>query len=293
MIKVAFYCTKDHPKYKDAVAIAEYTGAYLIDSLDSSDFLDSHDCIMAWYTWHNNLENREDYFLSILDKSNNYQKYLYIDYINNVIAGKQVFKFGYRDSLPKAMGLLKLKNQQVNILDGTAGFTIDSFAILNLNKNINITLVEQSPILYCLIKDAIARLMSSEIEEHKQLSRQMSVVNANIIDYLNENLNNQFDMIYLDPMFNKFERRTLSDAGQLVIKSKPKKNMQLLQDICFNPVNIDELLTYVLDYIKKMKHNKDQIIKLILKRSKSQAKLLAKYINYSVESKQIRYDVYI
>ncbi len=282
MIKVAFYCTKDHPKYKDALVIAEYIGADLIDLLEPLNFLDNYECVMAWYNSHHIHNNREIYYLSILDKNNNYKKFLYIDYINHCIAGKKPFNFGYNDSLPKAMGLAKLKNQQVHILDGTAGFTIDSFAVLRINNNIKITLIEQSPILYCLIKDALVRLQESLREEDKQLASRVLLVNANLIDYISENLNMQFDIIYLDPMFDK--------QGS---KSRPKKNMQLLQDICTNPVTVDELLSCTLEYIYKLKHDKGQVTKVILKRSNSQAKLLANQLNYSVETKQIRYDVYI
>lgn len=224
------------------------------------------------------LYNSQDnsYYLAIY-KPDNIKINLSVDYINNLIAGKKTYQFTYNDALPKAMGLAKIKNQQdkINILDGTAGFTLDAYALLQLNNNIHITLLEQSKVLYYLVKDGLDRSDRSD----QEISSRVKLININFIDYLKNNLNNNFDIIYLDPMFEKSNST-----------AKPKQNMQLLQDLCFNPNDVNELLIAGLEYINSQNNNKNT--KLVLKRNIKQPKLLSKYINYSVASKQVRYDVY-
>lgn len=291
MNKIAFYCTKDHPKYKESVAITDSLSAELLTNSDIFHknnilALDQYSCIFAWYESIGH-DNQPCYYLSLLDKTNKYKKYIYIDYIHNNIAGKKAYKFNKHDSLPKAMGLANItakdENCKINILDGTAGFTLDSFALLmsTFRKNISITLLEQSSIIYLLIKDALNRLGLSDIDIHKEIYNRVKVVNIDFISYVSsDTYNNCDDIIYLDPMFYHDENQN----SHIVNKAKPKKNMQLLQNICFNPTKTEDLLARALVKAKN---------KVILKRNSNQSKLLKDKINYSVESKQVRYDVYL
>lgn len=276
--KIAIYCPPNHLNYDYSVSIAADLNIDLLDKLDP-EIADIYNYILFWQ------QESQSLFLSLSiakTGSKNYlNNYLNVDYVNNLIAGKKCYKFTYNDALPKAMGLAKLKNQQINILDGTAGFTLDAYALLQLNdgnNNINITLLEQSKILCYLVKDGLDRLSNNRVK----------LININFIDYLKDLKNmpsrdNFFDIIYLDPMFEKANTT-----------AKPKQNMQLLQDLCGNPNDVNELLAAGLDYFSFYhKNNIKNSFKLILKRNIKQPKLLSKYINYSVSSKQVRYDVYV
>lgn len=267
MLTIGFYCDIQHPMYERAKVIAEKLGACILHSISDASQLGDFACILAW---HSNQYNISEYFLSILDPSSDFKKHIYIDYVNNIISDKKLYEFRYSDPLPKAMGLAKFKDQNISILDGTAGMTIDSYGILRLSNNIQITILEHSKLIASLIKDALYRLKASKSE----LSDKISFEHHNFIDYLQGTQPGKYDIIYLDPMFVKSE----------TIKSKPNKNMQFLQNICFNPNNIEELLDIALMYAKS---------KVVLKRSRSQPKIKEKLVNYSVESKQIRYDVYL
>lgn len=267
MLSIGFYCDQQHPMYQQAQNIAQELSASILHGIENNDLLCDFDCILAW---HNNQYNTSEYFLSILDPSSDFKKHIYIDYVNNIISDKKLYEFKYNDPLPKAMGLSKLKDKNICILDGTAGMTIDSYGILRLSPNVKITLLENSKIISSLIKDALYRLKAANSE----LSDKISFKHDNFIDYLQGTQSGEYDIIYLDPMFVKSE----------TIKSKPNKNMQFLQNICFNPNNIEELLDTALMYAKS---------KVVLKRSRSQPKIKEKLVNYSVESKQIRYDVYL
>jgi len=264
--RIALYCQEDHPKFHESKLIANDLDISLIISNEVLE--NKYDYILFWEF------NLNNYYLSIRSYTDKLSKSLNVDYVNNIIAGKKCYKFSYNDVLPKAMGLSKLKDKKINILDATAGFTLDSYALLELNKNIHITLLENSKVLFFLLKDGLERL-SLGSESSIDISKRVTLLNINFIDYIqSQTAESNFDIIYLDPMFEKDKA-----------SAKPKQNMQLLQDICVNPNTVKELLEAALNYKNKTK--------IVLKRNIKQPKLLEKNINYSVSSKQIRYDVYI
>lgn len=287
----AFYCIKDHPKYKQALIISEFIGAKLFNTSDFDQYKQAlkHGNTQEYYeailTWCQN--NTGDYCLAILDNSdklNKFKKYIYIDYINQQIAGQDLYKLTYSDALPKALGLANYKDQEVSLLDGTAGLTIDSYGLYRLHQGIQLTLIEQSKVIYSLIRDALERLESvSHVPSVSHAGSKIKVFNYNLLEYLqglnkshNDAVNSirdtKFDLIYLDPMFEQHS------------KAKPKKNMQLLQDICTNPESTENLLKQALMSAKD---------RVVLKRARTQAKLLEQKINFSVTTKQLRYDVYL
>ena len=268
-IKIAFYCTKQHPKYKDSVEIAEDLQANLVENLPD-EAIDDYQCILGWYS-----DQQDNHLLSVLDIGHKNPKHIYIDYISHIIANKSSYKLNYQDPLPKAMGLIKLKGENLTILDGTAGLTVDSFGIMQMHNNIKFTLIEQSPIVYQLIKDARSRLKNSNIAHLKALGNNMELANTDCMSYLETSIQNnkKFDIIYLDPMFEKPQ-----------YNAKPKKNMQFLQEFCSNPNSVEDLLKASLARVSN---------RVVLKRSKNHPKLFEKLINFSVITKQLRYDVYL
>lgn len=317
MTKIAFYCTRTHPKYKEAYDIAQDLAAQLLSDLELSDkknhlILDSYDAVFCWFEAKDEGNRAEDnlmhqdqkhvevgnnkFFLAILDKTSHYKKCIYIDYVNRVISGQKTYTFTKQDPLVKAMGISKLEAKlcldsaendlKINILDGTAGLTRDSFGLITsvAGANIKITLLEQSRPIYYLIRDALERLGDSENPDDRKLRQQLEVFHADLLSYLQNNfgLAGYYDIIYLDPMFYLDTEAKVKTKSQA--KSKPNKNMQLLQGLCFNPSNTQDLIEKSLQYAK---------YKVVLKRSHSEDKLYQKLINYSVDTKQIRYDVYL
>lgn len=274
----AVYCQQQDPCYQEAQLMAQNLEASLISDLDNI----TCDCqyLLFWRSMNGTVSlsiiKVSDYFgdLSKLKMSiNKGIGSLSVDYSNGVIAGKKCYKFTYNDALPKAMGLAKFKDQSVSILDGTAGFTLDAYALLQLSSNLKITLLENSKVLFYLVNDGLLRARCGANMLTQNIAQRMTLVNKNFIDYLKADNNSDYQIIYLDPMFEKDKSA-----------AKPKQNMQLLQDICSNPNDVAELICAALTSKNK---------RIVLKRSIKQAKLFEKYINYSVESKQIRYDVYL
>lgn len=285
MKKIALYCNQDHIKYKDSVMIAEKLQIKIINTTNLANLTTDYDYILVWYNQAIS-GDPNNFYLAIVEnlEFHNNKQYLYVDYINNLIASKKCYQFNYQDALVKAMGLHKLKDHPatINILDGTAGFTLDAYALMQLNDKINLTLLESSPIIYSLVNDGFSRLKRSNNNKHQALSTRWQLYHSSFIDYLTDNTavgETKFDIIYLDPMFEKQQKN-----GVLYVKSKPKKNMQLLQDLCSNPNTVEELLNTALKFATN---------RVVLKRNIKQEKLFEKQINYSVASKQIRYDVYL
>lgn len=277
-------CELNNPQFEQAKVLAAYLNCDFFtetEVLEQQCFLYSY--ILKWYQYDGTN------YLSLFEATNKKAKPLNVDYINQVIANKKCYKFTYNDALPKAMGLGKLpKQQRVKILDGTAGFTLDAIALLLLNQNYQVTCLENSKILYSLLNDGFLRLTSSPSATHKALAHQLSIHNINFIDYIDNMLTSSvehsesFDIIYLDPMFEKEKIKTNL--------AKPKQNMQLLRILCSNPNEPEYLLQCALDYCIKCKKSG---VKIVLKRDIKQPKLLPRRVNYSVESKLIRYDVYL
>ncbi len=273
-LAIAFYCPHENLRFGESAVIAKDLGIPVIEEETNIDS-DVH-YVLFWQ----NVNNSQ--YLSIASpQAMKKNQGLYVDYINSLIAGKTAYKFNYLDALPKAMGLAKLKDQKVRIIDGTAGFTLDAYALLQLCNNLEFTLVEQSKILFYLVNDGISRLRNGN-GLHLERAQRMQIINDNFISYCKSHSKSHsksadYQIIYLDPMFEK----TKSSAA-------PKQNMQLLQDLCKNPNDVNELLSVALDYQKATGGGK-----VVLKRSGKQPKLLEKNINFSVESKQIRYDVYL
>lgn len=275
-IKLAFYCPNNldnDDKYKQSEMIAKDLNIKLINSIEDED-IKNLDYLLTWRSI-NNIDYLSSY-LSLVDI--NFKKYIYIDYVNNIIANKKLYEINLKDSLAKAFGVanfkkdIKSSNSNINkikILDATAGFTIDIFNIYNLLKKYNLeqyfefTLIEQSKVLYYLIKDGL---------ERANLEKFINLYNNNSVDYLNKN-NQQFDIIYLDPMFDLKHN-----------SAKPKENMQIIQNIGHNCLQTEDLLNTAMKYAKT---------KVILKRSNKHGKLISNKVNYSVLSKQLRYDIYL
>ena len=286
--ELVFYCPQDHSSYLESELIAKDLGVKLIDDANDIAAIDVIDPGVKYMLFWQEVNKIPCLAVASPQAINKRQilNGLYVDYNNKLIAGKKTYKFSYQDALPKAMGLAKLKDQSVSILDGTAGFTLDAYALLQLHNNISLTLVENSKVLFYLVKDGLARLRLSSVSQHQSLANRVELFNNNFIDYLKAHqAAKNYQIIYLDPMFEKFEKS--EKPGK--ITSKPKQNMQLLQDLCSNPDEAENLMVAAFKYYQQ--HNIKG--RVVLKRSSSQAKLLEKYVNYSVETKQIRYDVYL
>ncbi|MDC1435792.1 class I SAM-dependent methyltransferase [Gammaproteobacteria bacterium] len=127
--------------------------------------------------------------------------------------------FGKHQGLAKAVGLNKHK--PMHVLDATAGLGRDAFILASMGCEI--TMIEQSPIIYSLIFDGLKRAAYTEDLALKGILQKMSLLHAKAQDYFKEieqGKKAKPDVIYLDPMFPPRNK-----------KANVKKDIGLLQEV--------------------------------------------------------------
>ena len=215
-------------------------------------------------------------FVELRDMEKNIS--IHIDFISGNLAHRQQFGGGRGQSIAKAMGL-KQGVPPPTVIDATAGLAKDAYVLACLGCPI--TLLERSPVIVELIKDAIHR---AEKDEHFQtiLKTGFNVIAESSIEYLTTLLEqkdavrrdvNYPDVIYLDPMYPHRKK-----------SASVKKNMQILQKLLGQDDDTQELLDIALKIAKK---------RVVVKRPKGAENLTDFKPTYLVESKKTRYDVYI
>jgi len=148
--------------------------------------------------------------------------------------------------LARALGLQKLRkrsNQTPTVIDATAGFGTDGWMMASLGCKV--LLVEASPVLATMLSHALsnARNAAEPVAEntpgkHGETSaaHNISVINTNSVEFLNNDENSGADIIYLDPMYPQTRSKALV-----------KKGMQLLHDLIGPDTNGSQLLSAALN----------------------------------------------
>ncbi len=175
---------------------------------------------------------------------------------------------GRKQPLGRACGLNK--NQDLNILDCTAGMGQDMLALAAMGAKM--TAVERNEFVYVLLEDAYFRAA-----EHPTLQKVLEncplPIKGNAIDLIKQSDAGRWDVIYLDPMFSGYKRKAL-----------PKKSMQLFSEVCGTDEDAGDLLTTALEKSGK---------RVVVKRG-NQAPLLNGFKpDHQIKSQRVRFDVYI
>ena len=210
-------------------------------------------------------------FVELCDREKNIC--IHIDFLSGDLAHRQQFGGGRGQSIAKAIGL-KQGTPPPTVLDATAGLAKDAYILACLGCSM--TLLERSPIITELIKDAIKRAEDNEGFQ-SILKAGFNVITKSSIDYLMElekTVNSKRpEVIYLDPMYPHRKK-----------SASVKKNMQILQKLLGQDIDTPELLNIALKTAKK---------RVVVKRPKGAENLTDINPTYIVESKKTRYDVYI
>ncbi|MDH5601045.1 MAG: class I SAM-dependent methyltransferase [Gammaproteobacteria bacterium] len=215
--------------------------------------------------------NYTEEFVELRDTEKNIA--IHIDFLSGDLAHRQQFGGGRGQSIAKAIGL-KQGVTAPSVLDATAGLAKDAFVLACLGCPL--TLLERSPIVTELIRDAVKR---AEDDEHFQsiIKTGFDVKEENSIKYLTQLSSNENatlpDVIYLDPMYP--ERKKSASV---------KKNMQLLQSLLGKDEDTQALLDIAIKVARK---------RVVVKRPKGAENLSALNPTYHVASKKTRYDIYI
>ena len=201
--------------------------------------------------------------LSFILCTNNTTKLINVNFMNGKL-GWRLKRADHESNLKKALG--KTKNS-LKIFDATAGLLSDSMIFLSLGHMV--VAVEQSKIIYLLVKDAIKRA-KNEIPFLKNLN----LINANSLDVY-KGSPDSFDIVYLDPMY-PIPKKNIKKSGDL--------------DALRSILEIENILIEEDSFIDSFMHHDYK--KLILKRP-LKAKKLYSNINYQIKGKSTRFDIYL
>ena len=201
--------------------------------------------------------NNEEFVLYLKD-CNNLAKPIYVDFTeyNKVSA-----------ELIKACGI-NSKNK-INVLDCTAGLCKDSFVLAN--SNCMVIAIEKNNVVFALLQDGFERGLKND--NIKKVLDNMTLINNDSINFL-RTINEEFDCIYLDPMFDK------SKKSRLV-----KKEMQFFHNLIEENNDKQEL------FYSAFKKTKNRVV---VKRPLHSEFLIDNIKpSFQVKGKTIRYDVYV
>ncbi len=202
----------------------------------------------------------------ILETANGQQ--ISVDFTSGKYAHRLRFGGGRQQTLSKACGLHKQNN--LSILDATAGLGQDAFVLASLNSNGSVLLCEQHPAVFTLLDYAIKQGASPS--ETGSICRRMSATNQNSIQLMQQKTEN-FDVIYLDPMYPERKK-----------KAKVKKGMQLLQQLIGHQQNEPLLLSAAIRACKQ---------RVVVKRPLHAEYYANKKADFSHKSKNTRFDIYL
>jgi len=171
-----------------------------------------------------------------------------------------------KEILIRAMGLKSHTNPR--IIDATAGLARDSFLIASLGFHIQ--LIERSPIIHALIRDAMERALQNFTLA--PIVNRMELIQSDAIIWL-KNLKEKPDIIYLDPMFPERKKSALS-----------KLDMRIFHDVVGNDLDADALLQTALACAMQ---------RVVVKRPRLAKELSGIKPTYSLSGSSSRFDVYI
>ncbi len=173
-----------------------------------------------------------------------------------------------RELLVRTAKLKKTYGEQPLAIDATAGFGEDS--LLLAAAGFRVILYEYNTVIAALLEDALLRAKASEdMPLLKKAAERMRLVNGDSIEAM-QHLQEQPDVILLDPMFPAREKTGLI-----------KKKFQLLQRLeqpCIAEADMLEAA------ISAHPH------KIVIKRPIKGPELAGRRVDYSIKGKAIRYD---
>jgi 16S rRNA (guanine1516-N2)-methyltransferase len=159
--------------------------------------------------------------------------------------------------------------EKTTVLDASAGFGQDAFLLAWAGAHV--TAVERSPVVFALLEDGLQRAFAEDL--WKEIGSRISVVQTDSQVYASDHAG-FFDVIYLDPMFNKPKK-----------SAKSRKSMQLLQTLLADEKELP-LGQFVKTAIEAAK--KRVVVKLPLKGDS-----LYEKPDITFAGQSIRYDVYL
>ncbi|MDW7772010.1 MAG: class I SAM-dependent methyltransferase [Desulfobulbaceae bacterium] len=175
---------------------------------------------------------------------------------------------GGTEILVRAIG--HKRNSRTKVLDATGGLGRDAFIMASHGCQVRI--MEKNPVVAALLADGLRR--ASSHPETREISRRISLITGNSRDLLmTENMEDEFDVIYIDPMFPQRSK-----------SARVKKELQILQQLVGPDADIDKLFAAALQKAGK---------RVVVKRPKGAPSLQGPNPSCTLGGRTIRFDVYL
>lgn len=168
-----------------------------------------------------------------------------------------------KQPLARAVG-----RQSERVLDLTSGFGSDTTLLAGMGFQVECR--ERHPIVYALLQDALQRAASHPLYS-EALSNNIRLQFGDAKD-VGSSFLRAFDAVYLDPMYPPKKS-----------KAAPPRRAQLLQMIAGEDLDQQELFLWVREHAKRM----------VVKRPKHASPALEEAPHHQVESKMVRWDVWL
>jgi 16S rRNA (guanine1516-N2)-methyltransferase len=169
--------------------------------------------------------------------------------------------------LAKAVGIKR--GYRPSVLDGTAGFGDDGFALASLGCSV--TMIERSPVIWALLADAVARTTDNQVIG-AIFDRHVTLKLADTIDYLSSCLD-IYDTVFLDPMYPSTPKSSLN-----------KQKMRMLREVVGDDHDGSQLLSAALHGARK---------RVAVKRPIRATTLDDRKPSFTISGKSSRYDIYL
>lgn len=162
-------------------------------------------------------------YLGIRDLSDPKTKPFYVDFLSGKLRHRWQQAGLKREALAKAIGA-KPKDQRT-IVDATAGLGRDGFILAALG--FSVTLLERSPIVFALLRDALQRAAEHELTH--EIAGHIQLHHTDATTWLKQH-SGQVDIIYLDPMFPGRNKSAQVKKDMVILQNllgKDEDSMQL------------------------------------------------------------------
>ncbi|WP_165954136.1 class I SAM-dependent methyltransferase [Seongchinamella unica] len=176
---------------------------------------------------------------------------------------------GHNELLGRAVGIGK--KDGLRVFDATAGLGRDSFVLADLGAQV--TLCERHPVVAAMLRSGLQLAQSSTDPWLAGAAARMTLVASDAMELPAEQLQD-FDVIYLDPMFRQRDQR-----------AAVKKEMALFQFLLQEePDSNEDLLHWALA---------SPVARVVVKRPPRAASLADVKPSHSIKGKAVRYDVHV
>lgn len=186
---------------------------------------------------------------------------IYIDFCSKKMLHRQKNVTLKNELIAKATGIKS--NNELSVFDATAGLGCDSFIMASLGAKITAT--ERNKIIYLLLEDALKRASNN------YATANIKLIFADATRLLNHT--NEYDVVYMDPMFPKKTKTALN-----------KKEMRFFKDVVGKDGDASSLFELALNAAKK---------RVVVKRPLHAEYISDKKPSFQIKGKANRFDVYV